>query len=402
MSDRPPLRVARTAARDLLGQALAELLGRPWRSLLTVLGTILGVGMLVAIMGLTKSAQARINERFDALISSEVSGQEQQASEGAVIQDSERSAVMRLRGVRAAGVIRQLPEGVKVQPSALRQQTATATPPLLSASVGALEVVGPTLSAGRVFTPAEEAHRAQVALLGSEAAQELGVSPAQLPSFVYLDGERFLVAGIVSNVRRHDEFLLALVIPDSTERALFGTKGTNPQMIVATSIGYAGAVGNVLAATMYPAEPSRISVSTPAEPVGLREEVSGDVTGLLAILAGVSLLVGLVGIANTTLVAVLERRGEIGLRRAVGARRAQIAVQFLTESLVLGVLGGLLGDAFGCSAVAISALAKGWVPIEPTWVLFVAPLIGGATGLLAGAYPAGRAARLDPATALAR
>jgi len=117
---------------------------------------------------------------------------------------------------------------------------------------------------------------------------------------------------------------------------------------------------------------------------------------------GIGLLVGVVGIANTTLVSVLERVPEIGLRRAIGARRGQIATQFLLESLVLGTIGGLLGGASGVCGVAAVALAKGWVPVIPFWICVLAPVLGSVTGVVAGAYPAARAARVEPVLALAR
>ncbi len=392
------------AAVDVVAQALLEPLGRPGRSLLTVIGTVLGVGMLVAILGLSKSAQARINEHFNNLLSTEVSAQEGSEGNARIIVDGERQQVLKLPGVLGAGVIRRLPEGVNIaRPSESdgEEGIADGNVPLVSASRGALNVIAPTMRAGRSFTALEEARDASVALLGATAAQNLDVTAKQLPIPMDINGHVFLVVGIISAVQRHEEVLLSAVIPDSTELALFGPRGTTPTMLVSTKLGYAGPVSTVLPATIYPADPSLISASAPPEPVGLREEISSDVTGLLIILAGVSLLGGLIGIANTTLVAVLERRAEIGLRRAIGARRGQVAMQFLIESLALGIFGGFLGDAFGLSAVAVAALAKHWVPIEPLWILLVAPAAGGITGLVAGVYPATRAARVDPATALA-
>ena len=141
-------------------------------------------------------------------------------------------------------------------------------------------------------------------------------------------------------------------------------------------------------------------MTSPSSPQTLQSEVSGDLQGLFLILALVSLLIGAVGIANTTLVAVLERTEEIGLRRAVGARPRHIAAQFLAESTALGTLGGLVGTCIGVATVVIFAALKDWTAIlNPAYTL-PAPLIGSVVGLLAGAYPALRAARISPLAAL--
>jgi putative ABC transport system permease protein len=198
----------------------------------------------------------------------------------------------------------------------------------------------------------------------------------------------------------------AMLIPEKTALADFGNpqpgigNQDEAQMVVATRIGAAQAVARQLAAAERPADPGRLVVTSPPNPQSLQSEVSGDLAGLFLILALVSLFIGAVGIANTTLVAVLERTEEIGLRRAVGARPRHIAVQFLAESTALGTLGGLIGTCIGVGTVVIFAAAKDWTAVlNPAYTL-PAPLIGSVVGLLAGAYPALRAARTSPLAAL--
>ena len=155
-----------------------------------------------------------------------------------------------------------------------------------------------------------------------------------------------------------------------------------------------------IAAAELPSDPHRLVVTSPPNPLKLQSEVTGDLAGLFLILALISLLIGAVGIANTTLVAVLERTQEIGVRRAVGARPRHIAAQFLAESTALGTLGGLIGTCIGVGIVVIFAAAKDWTAIlNPAYTL-PAPLIGSVVGLLAGTYPALRAARTSPLAAL--
>ena len=141
-------------------------------------------------------------------------------------------------------------------------------------------------------------------------------------------------------------------------------------------------------------------MTSPPNPQNLQSEVTGDLASLFLVLALISLLIGAVGIANTTLVAVLERTEEIGLRRALGARPRHIAAQFLAEAAMLGTLGGLVGSCIGTAVVVISAAAKDWTAVlNPAYTL-PAPLIGTVVGVLAGAYPALRAARTSPLAAL--
>lgn len=404
----PDLRV-RMLARDVVGQAVSHGVSRPWRSLMTMLGTVLGVGMLVATLGVTSSARARINQHFDALLATEVDvqGTTGEGSQAAFDRQAvERAA--RVQGVLAAGVIRQLPSSIAVSRSADAAADANATgsgssPTVYAASLGALSVIGPTLSAGRLFDTVEEQHAARVALVGEAAARGLGIDAQDLPATVYIDGSDFLIVGVVSHVKRHAEYLLSMIIPEMTEQATFGASVSAPaEMIVATKLGYANAVGAVLPATVAPQAPASVAVTTPPDAGQLQQQVSSDVSGLFVVLALIGLAVGTIGIANTTLVSVLERVGEIGLRRAIGARRAQVALQFLLESLLLGAIGGVLGGSLGVCGVTCVAIAKGWSPVVPLWICLSAPALGSLTGILAGAYPAARAARVDPVLALAR
>lgn len=151
---------------------------------------------------------------------------------------------------------------------------------------------------------------------------------------------------------------------------------------------------------LSPNDPDLITATAGWEPSDVRRGVAEDVSGLFLMLGGVALLVGMLGIANVTLVSVLERVGEIGLRRALGAGRRHIAAQFLAESALLGTLAGMVGSATGVVVTVAVAANRGWTPVLDPWLPLVAVALGAAAGLLAGAYPAWRAARLEPVDAL--
>jgi len=271
-----------------------------------------------------------------------------------------------------------------------------------------VQAMGLRMSAGSPLTEYENDSGQHVAMIDTATAAALGISPARLASrpAVFVDGIAYTVVGVYGSAQRVVTSESAMLIPEKTALADFGNpqpgigNQNEAQMVVATRIGAAQAVARQLAAAELPTDPSRLVVASPPNPQNLQGEVSGDLAGLFLILALVSLFIGAVGIANTTLVAVLERTEEIGLRRAVGARPRHIAAQFLAESTALGTLGGLIGTCIGVGTVVIFAAAKDWTAVlNPAYTL-PAPLIGSVVGLLAGAYPALRAARTSPLAAL--
>ena len=189
------------------------------------------------------------------------------------------------------------------------------------------------------------------------------------------------------------------MIPEGTAQREFGLTGP-ASVQVETRIGAASVIAGQLPLALNPADPKVLKVAAPPEPRRVRAGVQSDLNVLFLLLGGVSLLVGAIGIANVTLVSVLERVGEIGLRRALGAARRHIAAQFLVESTTLGLVGGVVGAALGTLVVVGVAASRTWTPVLEAWVPLGAPILGGAVGLLSGLYPSARAAALEPVDAL--
>ena len=409
----------RLTTRDAAAEAVAGIVQRPGRAVLTMLGTVLGVGAFVAVLGLTATGAGQISRQFTVLEDTTVTVEDNGpvnnvaalGTNPAIGFPADADAVAdHINGVAGAGVWWpvSLPEGTSFTGSLALSATASQTVNLLAASPGAVRAMGLTLVAGSPLSRYENDTRQHVVMIDTTTAASLGISPARLASHpaVFVDGIAYTVVGVYSSAQRVVTAESAMLIPEQTALADYGNpepgigNQEEAQMVVATRIGAAQAVARQIAAAELPADPSRLVVTSPSNPQTLQGEVNGDLAGLFLILALVSLLIGAVGIANTTLVAVLERTEEIGLRRAVGARPRHIAAQFLAESTALGTLGGLVGTCIGVGTVVIFAAAKDWTAIlNPAYTL-PAPLIGSVVGLLAGAYPALRAARTSPLAAL--
>jgi len=402
-----PFRRSRIHALDILDEAATGIIRRSGRSALTALGTVLGVGTFVTTFALASTASSQIGEQFDALKATEVTliDLEPDRDEPAFPVDTDHR-LEALNGVIAGGVSWNIDDpdaSVRTTPIPDPRGRATIDVPLVAASPGFIRAARPTYVAGTGFnTPIDDAS-ARVALLGSATAQRLGISNLDQRPAILIGNIAFTVTGILADVERSPDLLLSVIIPAGTAQTLWGPPADNPaRALVDVQLGAAHQIADEALVALRPHDPTRLQALVPPEPQALRAAVVADIDTLLLLLAGVSLLVGGVGIANTALVSVMERVAEIGLRRAVGAARRHIAAQFLTETTTLGTIGGVLGTAGGVLlAVAVSALKQWTVAIDPAPIV-IAPLLGTTTGLLAGLYPAIKASRLQPVVALRR
>jgi predicted lysophospholipase L1 biosynthesis ABC-type transport system permease subunit len=271
--------------------------------------------------------------------------------------------------------------------------------PVRAASPGLWRAVRGRLSSGR-FPDAGHSDRAErVVVMGANAASRLNISNLDQQPAIFIGDRQYQVVGLLSGVERQASLLGSIVIPEGTAQQEFGL--TAPGSVqVETKVGAVEVVVRQAPVALSPTNPSQLRVAAPPDPKKLRGGVQNDLNALFLLLGGVSLLVGALGIANVTLVSVLERVGEIGLRRALGAARRHIAAQFLIESTVMGLLGGVIGASFGTLVVVAVSASRTWTPVLQPWVPLAAPLVGGLIGLLSGTYPSLRAAAMEPVEAL--
>ena len=395
--------------RDLLSESLAGMLQRPTRSALTALGTVLGVGTFVAILGLTATASSQIDSRFNQLTATEVTVEDTAHSQNeftdlAFPLDAGRR-IERLHGVEHAGVYWtvRLSGATTVRSSLVTDPADGERAQIVAASPGVLEAAEPHLVQGRVFDDYHERTRQPVAVIGTSLASRLGISTLETRPAIFIGDEAFTVVGIVDDVLRKADLLLSVVVPRSTAQSLWGGPADTPaKMLISTKLGAAAQIAHEAPMALRPDHPEYLKAVPPPDPRALRSSVTSDLSQLFLLLSAICLIIGAVGIANTTLVAVLERTGEIGLRRALGARGRHISSQFLSESGALGALGGLVGTSLGTVTVVAVAAVRDWTPVIPPATVAAAPAIGLVTGLAAGLYPAWRASRIQPAEALRR
>lgn len=398
---------SRLTWRRWLGEIVVGVGAHPMRVALTLVGTVLGIATLVAVLGLTSSAQGQISERFTELRATgiEVTPAEG-SSQGALFSPEVKDRVATIEGVEHAGFAWRVPvhEGRAVGKTPLRGQLGAQPDGIdvVAISDGFLEASRATMRWGRTFDRFCVERACRVAVVGSVAATQLGIDGAQEGVHVFIEGQPFAVIGIVADAQRNTAMMASVMIPTATAQELWGPPTQDlGWMTLDVRVGAASVVGRQVPYAIRPEAMDSLKVSTPPDPRQLQERVGGDLGVLFLGLAGITLLVGAFGIANSTTVSVMERIPEVGLRRALGARPVHIAAQFVGESSVLGLIGGLIGTPVGIGVVVGVCAARQWTAVMPSWLL-LAPLVGLCTGFVAGIHPAMRAASIEPVIALQR
>jgi putative ABC transport system permease protein len=398
MSAAATLVPGRLSPRDLARVASVGLRTRRLRAALSALGIAIGVAAIVAVLGLSDSSRAGLLAEIDKLGTNLLTVTNGQDFFGGAAELSTSAPGM----IARIGPVTQVADTgsitANVYRSPLIPQVNTNALSVAAATTDLLPVVGATVAHGSYLNAATS--REPVAVLGAVAAGRLGVDRVYPGERIWLGGQWFYVGGILTSAALAPEIDSSVLVGFEAAERYLGFDGHPSTIYVRTLTSQVAAVQSVLAETANPESPNEVDVSQPSDVLVARAQAQSALNGLFLGLGAVSLLVGAVGVGNIMIISVLERRSEIGLRRSLGATRGHIRIQFLSEAILLAVLGGAVGVALGAFATAVYAETRGWTVVVPAvaWGGGFAAAIG--IGAIAGLLPALRAARLSPTDAL--
>jgi putative ABC transport system permease protein len=386
-----------------MGTAAVGLRARKLRAVLSGLAVAVGIAAVVSVLGITRSSESALLARIDRIGTNlltvtngqNLSGQETELPVQAA------GMISRIGGVRHVAATAELPAYSLYRTDRVPRY-ATNGLGLRAAGDTLLAALGGQVRQGIFLNAATGRYPA--AVLGYQAAKALGI--ARLPARIWaagpdgVTGRWLTVTGVLGPVPLASEIDDSVLVGFGAAGRLFGYDGHPSRIYVRTVTSQTEQVAARLGATAWPEHPEQVDVSRPSDALTARIAVQNAQTALYLGLGAIAILAGGLGIANVMVISVLERRGEIGLRRAVGATRAHVGSQFLVEALLLSAGGGLAGAVTGAGVTVLTARAHGWSPAVPAAAFWGATGVAMAVGALAGGYPALRAARLSPADAL--
>ena len=383
---------------DLARTATVGARTRPLRAALSALGIMIGIGAMVAVLGLSESSKSELLEQLEQLGTNLLTVQ---AGAGigrgdAVLPEESVAMIERIGPVEATAYVSSV--DANAYRTDLVPEAQTGGIAVRAAEPNLLETLGGTMAAGVFLDGATASYPAVV--LGSVAADRLGIRSLENSPQIWLGGEWFAVIGILDGLTLHPDLDRSAIIGEIAADEFLDHDQAPTTVYVRTQPENVLSVANVLPATANPEFPDQIQVTRPTDTLEAAEAADDTLTALFLGLGAVALLVGGVGIANVMVISVLERRSEIGLRRALGATRRHITYQFLGEALLLAGVGGLAGVLLGSGVTAAWAAYQGWDTLVPLVAVVGGVVAALAIGAVAGLYPALRAASLSPTEAL--
>ena len=388
---------SRLRTSDVARLGASGLVARPMRAVLSALGIAIGIAAMIAVVGISTSSQAELNAQLDSLGTNLLqAGQGQDVFGEAVdLPLTTLGSAERVDGVEAAATAGLVADTGVYRSSRIPAGNTNGLA-VMTASSGLLEVVGGSVARGTWFTDGTAEYPTVV--LGAQAARLLGVT--EPGRHVLIGGTTHRVIGILDPVPLAAEIDTAALVGEGAGVRLTGGPVHPTDVYLRVDEERVEEVRSLIAPTVQPQSPTDVEVTRPSDALAAKQAADQAFTGLLVGLGSVALLVGGIGVANTMVISVLERRREIGLRRALGATRGHIRSQFLAEALLLSLLGGVAGVVLGLGVTAAFAASKGWPVAVPPTVLAAGLGATIVIGAIAGLWPAVRAARTPPTEAL--
>lgn len=383
---------------DLLRLGWQGLRTHPVRATLSALGIAIGIAAMIAVIGISLSSQAKVQERLASLGTNllTVTAGKSFSGDSARLPADSAERLQRIEGVEQVGWLGNL-SGVAAYRSSYVDPAATNSLTVAATDTGLLSATSSELQTGSWFNDATKQYPTTV--LGATAAKRLGIiSPG---SMVNIGGQNHTVLGILKPSALAPQLDTAVLVgaPLATER--LGFTGSPTTLYERSTDASVESVRELIPATINPKSPNEVSVSRPSDSLAAQHAIDTAFTGLLVGVGSIALLVGGIGVANTMVITVLERRREIGLRRALGATRAHVRKQFLIEAVMLATYGGLAGLVLGIGCTGAVSLLNGWTPTVPPLIALLGVAVTIVVGAVAGMLPAMKAAQVSPTEALA-
>lgn len=383
---------------DLLRLGWQGLRAHPVRAALSALGIAIGIAAMIAVIGISLSSQAKIQERLASLGTNllTVSAGKSFSGDAAKLPVDSAERLQRIEGVEQVGWVGDLPE-VAAYRSSYIDPGSTNGLNVAATDTGLLSATSSELQSGSWFNDANKQYPTTV--LGATAAKRLGiVSPG---SMVNIGGQNHTVLGILKPSALAPKLDTSVLVgaPHAAER--LGFTGSPTTLYERSTDASVESVRELIPATINPKAPNEVSVSRPSDTLAAQHAIDTAFTGMLVGVGSIALLVGGIGVANTMVITVLERRREIGLRRALGATRAHVRKQFLMEAVMLATYGGVAGLVLGVSCTVAVSLINGWTPTVPPLIAALGVAVTILVGAIAGMLPAMKAAKVSPTEALA-
>jgi putative ABC transport system permease protein len=390
---------SRLLGSDVLSVGSVGLRARKLRAALSAVGVAIGIASMVSVLGISASSQADLLNTIDKLGTNLLTVQAGQSffGESSKLPKSTGVKLASMRGVNGTAAVYTV-GGATARRTSYVDPNETSGVTVEATDLGLPATLSAELASGHFLTSAEA--RYPTVVMGSVAADRLGIDTVAGSPQVYIGDRYYTVVGILKSVTLDTDIDRAALIGLAQAQSAFATEANPSTEYVRTEDSKLKSIRDLVPATANPEHPEEVQVSRPSDALEAKAAAKGAFTSLLLGLGAVALLVGGVGIANVMVISVLERRSEIGLRRALGATRRHISIQFLTESLLLAAMGGVAGAVTGAIVTAVYSAAQGQPTVVPALALAggmgAALVIGGVAGL----YPSVRASRLSPTEAL--
>tara|TARA_B100000959_G_scaffold220128_1_gene232587 strand:- start:364 stop:1551 length:1188 start_codon:yes stop_codon:yes gene_type:complete len=384
--------------REILSVAISGLTARKVRTLLIMLGPVLGAAGIVAAVGLNESAKGDVRQTLERLGTNLIvasadgsfsAGEAPTLPEDAVERVMNVSTVDRVAGITEIGSLTVLPsQGGK-------DFFRTIPVPVLTSDQNLLTVLDAQMLYGRFVNGADEDNIFRSAVIGQDLANDYQYLPGEVRT-IDVDGETYGIVGVLEKVDLVPKLDTAVIIPKSAAEEDFDVEQKPTTLYVRATEGNVDSTADALPMAINLGGNEAVTVAVPSDLLEAQGAVDTTLRNILFLMGGLALLVGGVGIANVMSISVIQRSGEIGIRRALGHTKMTIALQFVLEALFVGVLGGIVGVVTGVSVIYLVSSILGWIATLNIPLFLVAGGMALIVSVIAGLYPAWKAARLEP------